>query len=461
MPKPIHSPKIKKSRWFRVRVGVTAQLGVLLAVLWTGATRADLIGHGGMVRAIDVAPDGRTVLTGSFDFTVRLWDFGTQTEKAVLDGHEGPVTSASFFPDGKHAVTTSDDRRAIIWNVQTGKSERRLEGHRHKVMAAAVSSDGALVATGSWDMTVHIWDAATGKSIRVIDLRTPVNDVAFVAGGAGGKEKWLAAGGHDGKITLWRVADGKFEGVLEGHVRGISKMSASSDGRRLVSASIDRTIRLWDVPGMKELKVLQHSDDRAGQVYSTDISPDGRRALSAGKDGRIMVWNLDTGQVLQTIPAHTKIIWAVGFTPDGRFALSGSSDEKAAVWHLETGDRIGLTGDEKDEPQPWLESAHPGAKLFTKCAPCHALNAAANRRSGPHFKGLWGRRVGSVSDYNYSGALKGKEFIWNEKTLFDLFHQGPDKYLPGTKMPVQLVPDDEQLAQLIDYLRVLTGPKGN
>ncbi|MEQ9362183.1 MAG: cytochrome c, partial [Rhodospirillales bacterium] len=63
---------------------------------------------------------------------------------------------------------------------------------------------------------------------------------------------------------------------------------------------------------------------------------------------------------------------------------------------------------------------------------------------------------GAVEGYNYSGALRNKSFTWNEKTLFDLFYQGPDKFLPGTKMPVQQVPDKEQLANLVDYLRVLT-----
>jgi len=136
--------------------------------------------------------------------------------------------------------------------------------------------------------------------------------------------------------------------------------------------------------------------------------------------------------------------------------LTASADETTAVWHLETGDRIGLKASDKTGKQPWLSSDHPGARLYTKCANCHALNAQAASRSGPHFEGLWGRRVGAVEGYNYSGALRNKSFTWNEKTLFDLFYQGPDKFLPGTKMPVQQVPDKEQLANLVDYLRVLT-----
>lgn len=415
------------------------------------ATRADFIGHGGMVRAIDTTPDGRTVITASFDFSARLWDFGSQAQIAVLDAHQGPVTGARFFPDAKRAVTTSDDGLAIIWSVPDGKEVRRLQGHKHKVMAVDVSADGRLVATGGWDKTVRIWEAATGKALRVIEQPAPVNDVAFVNGG-----KSVAVGDHDGKIGLWRVADGQALGVLDGHRRGITKIAASHDGRLLLSASIDRTIRLWDMATQKELKVLTHSEERDGQVYAVAFSPDERQALSAGRDGRLVLWDLEAGSVVKTIPAESKIIWAVDFSAEGRFVLAASSAEVATVWHLGTGDRIGLRASDKDAPKPWLASSHPGARLFSSCANCHALDAKSASRSGPHFEGLWGRRVGAVEGYNYSNALMGKSFTWNEKTLFALFDEGPDKFLPGTKMPVQRVPDKEQLSQLVDYLRVLT-----
>ena len=435
----------------RSRLALILATVLVLGVSVSGSVRADLIGHGGMVRAIDVSPDGSMVITASFDFTARLWDFGTQSEIAVLDAHEGPVTSAVFSPDGGFAVTTSDDKTAIIWSVPEGKVVHRLVGHAHKVMAAAVSEDGTKVATGSWDKTIRIWDAKTGKSLRVIEVSAPVNDVAFVNEG-----DWIAAGGHDAKISLWSIADGRLQGLLEGHRQGITKLSPLPGGRRLLSASIDRTLRIWDVVEGRLISTLLHSETRTGQVYGAAVSSDGTKALSAGRDGRLIVWDLKTEQIINTINAHDKIVWAVRFSPNALFALTASADEHAAVWHLETGDRIGLRAEDNKGPQPWLESSHPGARLFTKCANCHALNAQAATRSGPHFEGLWGRQVGAVETYNYSGALKGKSFTWNEKTLFDLFDKGPDKFLPGTKMPVQRVPDKEQLANLVDYLRVLT-----
>ena len=135
-------------------------------------------------------------------------------------------------------------------------------------------------------------------------------------------------------------------------------------------------------------------------------------------------------------------------------------DERARVWHLGTGDQIGIAGEGASEPQPWLDSDHPGATLFRKCATCHSVTAGGPRRSGPHLAGLFGRRAGSVPGYKYSPTLTRSDLIWGEETLQALFREGPERFLPGTKMPMQRVPDDGQLVQLIDYLRELTAAPG-
>ena len=78
------------------------------------------------------------------------------------------------------------------------------------------------------------------------------------------------------------------------------------------------------------------------------------------------------------------------------------------------------------------------------------------RRSRPHLKELFGRRVGTVEGYSYFYCLKIRNFIWDKDTSFKLFDEGPDKFLPGTKMPVQRVTDREKLKQLVKYLQTLT-----
>jgi len=413
--------------------------------------RADLAGHGGMVRTLAFSDDGRRVLSGSFDFSAILWDFEEQREIAVLDGHEGPVNAVRFLPGGERALTAGDDRVIRVWSLagDTPRLERSLTGHGHKIMALAIGPEGRWIASGAWDRSLRIWSPETGEQIRKIDVGVPVNALAVINGGT-----QIAVGGHDPFIRVFDVATGRAKGKLEGHRMGITDLAASPDGKRLLSASIDKTVRLWDAAA---LRPLQTFEDHESQVYAVRFLPNGNGFVSAGRNGFLTHRLFDRAEPVRVLRVHERIVWSLAVSPDGRFVVSGSSDDTARVWHLETGDRIGGEAETAaDEPRPWLSSTHPGAKLFGKCARCHALSADGRRRSGPHLVGLFGRKVGSVPGYNYSEALRHGDFQWNQKTLFDLFDKGPDKYLPGTKMPVQRVPNAQDLAQLIDYLEEIT-----
>jgi len=429
---------------------VFALLAALSAALLPGAADADFVGHGGMVRSVAISPDGRKLLSGSFDYSAMVWDFEEQGEVAVLDAHAGPVNKVLFVSDDQ-ALSAGDDGVVKLWSLAPGarKPLRSFSGHKHKVMALARPPGGGLVASGSWDKTVRLWDPANGETVTRIELPVPVNALAFAGNGL------LAVGGHDPFIRLFDPMTGRANGKLEGHLMAITDLAASADGRWLLSASIDKTVRLWDLAEMKSVRTYRDHDK---PVYAVRFVPGGRSFVSAGGDGLIAVWKIDGEAPERVIEAGTRIVWALAVTPDGRFAISAGADETLKVWHLQSGDRISVTGDDvlDDEPKPWLSSDHPGARLYRKCARCHSLDDNGRRRSGPHLKGLFGRVVGTVPGYNYSAALRGKAFTWTRDTLFELFHDGPDKMLPGTKMPVQRVPDDGELAQLIDYLKIIT-----
>ncbi|MCB2102453.1 MAG: c-type cytochrome [Rhodobacterales bacterium] len=432
------------------RRGWGCALVLVVLILLAPAARADMAGHGGPVRAIAVSPDGARVLTGSFDYSARLWDFTDQGELAVLEGHTGPVNAVAFLPDGQRALTAGDDRTVLLWDLSgpTPKPLRTLTGHEHKIVALAVSPDGRTAATASWDRTARLWDLETGRQLQVLQHPSPVNAVVFARGG-----QLVVTGAHDGLVRAWRTADGLAQGDMAGHEMGITQLAVSADGRRVASASIDRTLRLWDLDDMTQALAVTHHES---QVFAITFAPDGRTALSTDFDGFLVQWSLDAGKPVRIIQAHDRLAWALALTPDGRFALTAGSDGTVRVWHLETGDRIGPVAQADTEPQPWLDSTHPGARLYRKCAKCHSLRETGTNRSGPHFVNLFGRRAGSVDGYRYSRALRESGVVWTADTLRALFAQGPDAFLPGTKMPLQRITDPKQLEQLIDYMRGLT-----
>jgi WD40 repeat protein len=127
--------------------------------------------------------------------------------------------------------------------------------------------------------------------------------------------------------------------TFEGHTDWVRALAVTTDGRRAVSASNDKTLRVWDLETGDSRVLESHTKG----VAAVAMTPDGRRAVSGGDDHTLRVWDLETGR-FRRFEEHTQGIWAVAMTPDGRRAVSGSEDSTLRVWDLETGHSRVLQG---------------------------------------------------------------------------------------------------------------------
>jgi WD40 repeat protein len=114
-----------------------------------------------LVSSAAFSPDGKQVVSGSVDKTIRVWDGRTGEMQQVLKGHSNWVTSVAFSPDGKQVVSRSGDKTVRVWDIRTGQLKQVLEGHRKGVISVAFLSNGKQVVLGSWDVTIRPWDAVT------------------------------------------------------------------------------------------------------------------------------------------------------------------------------------------------------------------------------------------------------------------------------------------------------------
>jgi cytochrome c len=420
---------------------------------------ADFVGHGAPVRDIVTSSDGTLALTAGFDDQIIVWDVATREPVHRLIGHEAGVNAAVFLPPSEqHAVSVGDDASVRIWDLREGKELGRWNGHEKKVVSVAVSSDGRLAASASWDRTVRLWEVPGGKLLRVFEgHENNVNAVAFLPG-----DEALLSAGYDGAIWYWPLEETASPSRLASVGFPINDLAVSADGRRFVTGSADGILRLWDLETREEIKTFE---GHGGAVLAVGLSPDGRIIASGGTDGKLMLWPAEDGEAAMSLEVeHYSAVWSIDFSPQGAIVYAGGVDPVARAWFVATGEPV-LGSTTAFQP---IARAAPGAAEsedpvergsyhFRKCAVCHSLQDDGVPRAGPSLQGLFGRRVGTYPGYRYSKALSESALVWTEETVSQLFDLGPDVLLPGTKMPLQRLPDEQARDDLIVFLKKFTG----
>jgi WD40 repeat protein len=246
-----------------------------------------------------------------------------QTPEVVtrLKGHDDAVYSVAYSPDGKYLVTGSLDHTLKLWDVAAGKEIKTYggkTGHQKMVLAVTFSPDGQMIASGSADNTLKVWDVPVSSPIRSLPTGAAATAVALSADGTK-----LAAGCKDGSVRLLNAADFKELYKLAGHQGAVTGVAFSANGQILASASADRTVRFWNVAnGQLVAAVGAH----AGAVNGVTIHPNNTAAYSVGDDGMLKFWQIPPAAA-KVLPGHTAAIHALAMSLDGSLLVSGGEDK--------------------------------------------------------------------------------------------------------------------------------------
>ncbi|KAJ7732746.1 WD40 repeat-like protein [Mycena maculata] len=306
---------------------------------WWPGLQGVLRGHNGEVNSVAFSPDGRRIVSGSYDNTVRIWDAETQEQiREPLHGHNSWVTSVAFSPDGRRIVSGSNDNTVRIWDAETQEQIREpLHGHNDWVRSVAFSPDGRRIVSGSKDNTVRIWDAETQEQIRepLHGHNSWVTSVAFSPDG-----RRIVSGSDDNTVRIWDAeTQEQIREPLHGHNSWVTSVAFSPDGRRIVSGSNDNTVRIWDAETQEQIREPLHGHN--DWVRSVAFSPDGRRIVSGSKDNTVRIWDAETQeQIREPLHGHNSWVTSVAFSPDGRRIVSGSDDNTVRIWDAETQEQI-------------------------------------------------------------------------------------------------------------------------
>ena len=254
------------------------------------SARRVLEGIPGKVNAVHISPDGRVVTLAAgvpgLNGVVQQWDVTTGRKQREFTGHRDAVQDAVVSPDGRCMVSGGYDRSLRFWAMESGRCVRTNTVHNGAVFRLAFHPDGAVVASASADQTVKLWRLADG--VRLDTLNQPQGELTGVVFTPDGSQ--VLAAGADRRIHQWKVVSTNEPAVNPpvasrfAHEAAITALAISRDGRLLASAAADRTLKLWRLPELEEVRAWTNQPD---VVSAIAFDPRGPRLVVGRMDGSV------------------------------------------------------------------------------------------------------------------------------------------------------------------------------
>jgi WD40 repeat protein len=341
--------------------------------------------HGTLILSMDVHPNGKWIVTSSAssdgDGSVILSDWESGKIVRTFGSNFGDVTTVIFNKDGSLVASTAD-RNVTIWETASGKKLQTFTGHTDRVTSLAFTPDGKFIVSGGRDKKVNIWSLEQGELSKSINCGVAVHSVAVSADG-----KTIGAGYENGTVNLFpfelssnkrtaavttnaleilprvrKVSSAPFanlkempELVIETGVHNdiVQNIRYTKDGKEIVTASWDKTIRIWDSGNgrlVRTIYVPQYAGVE-GQIYAMDVSPDKKYIAVAGSSigqkydkktekyigDYVLLIDYKTGKILDVATDHKQSIFGVSFSPDGKKLAScaGVLDNKVNIYSID------------------------------------------------------------------------------------------------------------------------------
>jgi WD40 repeat protein len=292
----------------------------------TGEFRLAWERHSGPVQATAVTPSGETVVSGSTDGTLRMWNALSGECLGTMEGATLGAYAVAVSPDGSRVAAGCKDGIVREFSLPAGDPIRELAGHRGYVRSVVYADDGTRLLSSAGDGTIRVWAAEQEEPVSILEgHRGGVLSIALSPDG-----RLVLSGGRDGTVRLWDLNKGTPQGTFEGHRAWVTAVTFAGDDEHALSGSRDGRVLQWDLRrGEVEAEMIH-----GGEVHALACTPDGRTACASGTDELITCWDLTTGEKIAALTGHESDILGLAITPDGKHLISASHDTTLLVWRM-------------------------------------------------------------------------------------------------------------------------------
>ncbi|AGP51966.1 helix-turn-helix domain-containing protein [Streptomyces rapamycinicus] len=282
------------------------------------------------------SPNGHLLAVGDEFGQVRLSDTETGRSHARFTDHKGPVGAVKFSPDGRLLATGSDDSTARLYDVTSGESRVVFTGHTRGVASVSFSPDGSMLATGSRDRTVRLWDVLRGAARVTRKTDNTPTSMVFTADG-----RALETGDGAGRVSTWDTVRQQSHSTRS-LVFGTTTRSVSLPPGGPVIAALTsddgRTVQVWDATSHL-LRTTVHGHSRSVRFETAALDPDGRVLATGDTGANVHLWDVATGKSKSraVLTGQTDVVEALAFSGDGHTLASADSSGSIRLWDVATG----------------------------------------------------------------------------------------------------------------------------
>lgn len=262
-------------------VAVASSLQVDIFSTQTNAVYRTLSRFKDIVHCASYRYDGKVLAAGDERGQTQLFDLSSRAVMRTFHGHESAVHVARFSRESTQLFTASDDHRALCWDVQAESQIRAFDGHSDFIRSGALNpASSHMFVTGSYDHTVRLWDVNSPNCVMTLKHAAPVEDLVLLPGGG------VLASASGNTLTLWDIlSGGRVLHSVSAHSKTITALSTDHEGRHILSASLDRMVKVYELGSCKAVGSIKY----AAPLLTLALSPSGTHLVVGQSDSSLCV----------------------------------------------------------------------------------------------------------------------------------------------------------------------------